>query len=204
MLEVVTKNSFTHQAVTWEQFKDLQSAFTEIGGARLAYCEGVLEIMSVGLWHEMICTLLGGLLLTYFSIKRISFTSTGTYTQIVEGKTEFQADLSYVFGSDKNLDRLQRDRKLDLPADLCIEIVVTSGNVKKLRKYELRQVPEVWFWEEGKISVYSLQDNLQDRGYELISQSLCLPELDLVHLEQCLMMESQLEAMLSFRAKYEF
>jgi len=203
MLQVVTKNSFTHQAVTWEQFKDLESAFTEIGGARLIYCEGVLEIMSVGLWHEMICTLLGGLLLTYFSIKRISFISTGTYTQIVEGKTEFQADLSYAFGTNKNLGREQWDRKLDLRADLCIEIVVTSGNAKKLRKYELRQVPEVWFWEDGKIAVYSLPEGLRDGGYELISKSLCLPELDLGHLEQCLMMESQLEAMISFRQRYE-
>jgi Uma2 family endonuclease len=203
MLQVVTKNSFTHQAVTWEQFQDLRSAFTEIGGARLVYCEGVLEIMSVGLWHEMICTLLGGLLLTYFSIKRISFISTGTYTQIVEGKTEFQADLSYAFGtvgSTKNLGGDRRDQKLDLRADLFIEIVVTSGNAKKLRKYELREVPEVWFWEDGKIAVYSLQD----RGYELICKSLCLPELDLAHLERCLMMESQLVAMLSFRERYEF
>ncbi|PZU96385.1 MAG: hypothetical protein DCE90_10050 [Pseudanabaena sp.] len=31
-------------AVTWEQFKTLQSAFDEIGGVRMNYCEGELEI----------------------------------------------------------------------------------------------------------------------------------------------------------------
>jgi hypothetical protein len=28
--------------------------------------------------------------------------------------------------------------------DLCIEIVVTSGSVKNLRKYQLRGIPEVF------------------------------------------------------------
>ena len=36
------------QPVTWEQFKTLQSAFNDIGGVRLNYCEGVLEIVGIG------------------------------------------------------------------------------------------------------------------------------------------------------------
>ncbi|MFN5837846.1 MAG: Uma2 family endonuclease, partial [Pseudanabaena sp.] len=46
-------------AVTWEQFKALQSTFDEIGGVRMTYCEGELEIMGIGLQHEMISSLLG-------------------------------------------------------------------------------------------------------------------------------------------------
>jgi Uma2 family endonuclease len=190
MAQAVEKHSdryFIHQAVTWEQFKALQSAFAEISGVRLMYCEGVLEIMGLGILHEMIVTLLGGLLMTYFSLRRIGFISTGSYSQIVEPSTEFQADLSYSFSSDREA------------TDLCIEVVVTSGSTKKLRKYQLRNIPEVWFWEEGKISLYVLRDG----EYMQTEKSLFLPDLDLGHLEQCLLMDSHLDAMLAFREKYE-
>jgi Uma2 family endonuclease len=190
MAQAVEKHSdryFIHQAVTWEQFKALQSAFAEISGVRLMYCEGVLEIMGLGILHETVCTLLGMLLGQYFMMRRIDFISTGSYSQIVEPSTEFQADLSYAFSSDRE------------STDLCIEVVVTSGSTKKLKKYQLRNIPEVWFWEEGKISLYVLRDC----EYIQTEKSLFLPDLDLDHLEQCLLMDSHLDAMLAFREKYD-
>lgn len=186
-LEKDSDRYFVHQSVTWEQFKTVQSAFTEIGGVRLMYCEGILEIMGIGVLHEMVCTLLGGLLMTYFSLKKIDFISTGAYSQIIAPRAEFQADLSYSFSGSQEA------------TDLCIEIVVTSGGIKKLTKYQLRSIPEVWFWEAGKISIYVLQDG----EYLEVEESSFLPGLDRSHLESCLLMDSHLEAMLAFRARYE-
>lgn len=178
---------FVKYPVTWEQFKSLQASFVAIAGVRLVYCEGMLEIMGVGLQHEMISTLLGSLLSFYFLLNRVQFISTGAYSQVVEGQTEFQADLSYSFNGRKEV------------SDLCIEVVVTSGSVQKLRKYLLRGVPEVWFWEDGKIAVYSLQND----GYVQLESSLCLPDLDIKHLEQCLLMDSHLDAMVFFADRYK-
>jgi Uma2 family endonuclease len=174
-------------AVTWEQFKTLQSAFDEIGGVRMVYCEGIVEIMGIGLRHEKICVLLTLLLGQYFLMNRIRFVATGAYTQKIEPKVEYQADLSYCFDTEKEV------------SDLCIEVVITSGNVKKLRKYQLRGVPEVWFWEDGKISIYRLVDD----EYAKSDRSEWLPELDIEHLEQCLLIESQLDAILTFQQKYQ-
>ena len=174
-------------AVTWEQFKTLQSAFDEIGGVRMIYCEGIVEIMGIGLQHEKICVLLTLLLGQYFLMNRIRFIATGAYTQKIEPKVEYQADLSYCFDTEKEV------------SDLCIEVVITSGNVKKLRKYQLRGVPEVWFWEDGKISIYRLVDD----EYAKSDRSEWLPELDIEHLEQCLLIESQLDAILAFQQKYQ-
>jgi Uma2 family endonuclease len=191
MTQTLTKSADQYlikQAVTWEQFKALQSAFAEIGGVRLNYCEGVLEIVGLGRLHEKICVLLTLLLGQYFVLKRIAFVATGAYTQELTGKAEFQADLSYNFGTEKEI------------SDLCIEIVVTSGSVKKLRKYQLKGVPEVWFWQDGKISIY----RLQDEEYVLLAASEWLPDLDIAHLEQCLLMESQLDAMLDFQERYQY
>ena len=190
MIQALAKSDNEHlvrQSVTWEQFQTLESAFANIDGVRLIYCEGVLEIVGIGRLHEMICTLLGALLISYFTLKRIRFVSTGSYTQSLKGITEFQADLSYNFDTEKEI------------SDLCIEVVVTSGNVAKLRKYQLLEVPEVWFWEEGKIGIYCWQDG----DYVQSSYSLCLPDLDIEHLEQCLLMDSQLEAMLALADRYK-
>jgi Uma2 family endonuclease len=185
-LEKYGDRRFTHQAVTWQQFKTLQSAFNEISGLRLMYCEGVLEIMGIGIQHETIVTLLCGLLMTYFLGERIDFVSTGAYSQIVETKTEFQSDLSFSFSGNKEI------------TDLCVEVVITSGGVEKLNKYLLRSIPEVWFWEDGKIAVYLLQNG----AYLPVDRSSFLPNLDLSHLEECLLMDSHLEAMLFFKQKY--
>ncbi len=174
------------RSVTWEQFKTLQSAFDQIGGTRMIYCEGELEIMGIGLLHEMISSLLGILLGYYFVIKRIRFTATGAYTQTVEPNLEFQADLSFAFGNDPK------------QTDLCIEVVVTSGGIKKLRKYQLRNIPEVWFWDDGKISIYRLENG----EYLEVKTSVWLPDLDIAHLEECLLMDSQLDAMTAFEQKY--
>jgi Uma2 family endonuclease len=118
-----TENQYlVKRAVTWKQFKTLQSAFDEIGGVRMVYCEGELEI-----------------------------------------------------------------------------VVVTSGGVKKLKKYQLRGIPEVWLWENGKISIYRLVDG----EYAKRDRSEWLPELDIEHLEQCLLIESQLDSILAFQRKYQ-
>ena len=44
---------------------------------------------------------------------------------------------------------------------------------------------------------------MQDRDYVQSSHSLCLPDLDIEHLEQCLLMDSQLDAMLALGDKYK-
>lgn len=174
------------RSVTWKQFKTLQSAFNEIGGMRMIYCEGELEIMGIGRLHEMICALLGLLLGRYFMLKRIQFVATGSYTQELQDITEFQADLSYNFDTEKDI------------SDLCIEIVVTNGSTKKLRKYQLLGVPEVWFWQNGKIRIYRLEHD----EYVEVKTSVWLPDLDIAHLEECLLMDSQLDAMTAFEQKY--
>jgi Uma2 family endonuclease len=190
MIQTLTKSEdqyLVKRTVTWEQFKTLQSAFAEIGGVRMIYCEGVLEIVGIGRLHEMTVALLGLLLGQFFVMNRIAFVATGAYTQELRGSTEFQADLSYNFDIEKEI------------SDLCIEVVVTSGNTKKLRKYQLLGVPEVWFWQDGKISIYSLQNG----EYVKTETSICLPNLDLRHLEQCLMMDSQLDSILAFQERYK-
>ncbi|AVH62089.1 Uma2 family endonuclease [Nostoc sp. 'Peltigera membranacea cyanobiont' N6] len=174
---------FFRHGLTWEQFKAIQASFENVPGVRLFYCDGVLEIVTIGKSHEVIKCLLAALLITYFEVKGIEFFPSGSFSQIIPNILEYQADLSYCFGTDKSV------------SDLCIEVVITSGSPIKLQKYKLMGVPEVWFWEDGTIEVYCLRE----QEYEKVVQSELFPELDLSLLNRCLLLSSPLEAIREFR-----
>ncbi|MDF0554661.1 Uma2 family endonuclease [Kamptonema sp. UHCC 0994] len=174
---------FTLRGLQWHQFKAIQASFEDVPGVRLFYCQGVLEIVTISKLHDAIRCMMGLLLGAYFVEKNIEFFPSGSYSQIVEGVVEYQADLSYCFGKDK-----------DVP-DLCVEVVITSGSPIKLQKYRLMGVPEVWFWEDGTLAIY----HLQEQGYEQVSSSEFMPELDLSLLLRCILISSPLEAIKEFR-----
>ncbi len=174
---------FTWRGLTWHQFKAIQASFEDLRNVRLSYCDGVLEIVGISKPHEAFQSIIGVLLAIYFEVREIEFFPSGAYSQIVEDKVEYQSDLSYCFGTDKNV------------PDLCIEVVITSGIPIKLQKYRLMGVPEVWFWEDGTLQLY----RLREQGYERIASSELLPELDLSLLKRCILFASPLEALKEFR-----
>ncbi|MEG5000265.1 Uma2 family endonuclease [Microcoleus sp. B4-D4] len=174
---------FTWRGLNWQQFKAIKSSFENVPGVRLFYCQGVLEIVGISKPHEAFQSIISLLLAIYFEVKEIEFFPSGAYSQIVDGQVEYQADLSYCLGKDKNV------------PDLCIEVVITSGSPIKLQKYRLMGVPEVWFWEDGTLQLY----RLREQGYEPIASSELLPELDLCLLKRCILFSSPLEALKEFR-----
>ncbi|MFB2897173.1 hypothetical protein ACE1CI_30020 [Aerosakkonemataceae cyanobacterium BLCC-F50] len=66
---------------------------------------------------------------------------------------------------------------------------------RKLTRYKVLGVPEVWFWEDGLFKLYRLQES----GYEQIERSEILPDLDIDLLARCVMMASKLEALKAFQ-----
>ena len=78
--------------------------------------------------------------------------------------------------------------------DLAIEVILTSGNLRKLEKYRRFQIPEVWLWEDNQLQVYYLGAE----GYDLVDRSQLLPKLDLDLLVRCVQVPSRLEAMKAF------
>lgn len=171
------------EGISWQQYRAVTAGFNGIPGVRLAYWDGILEIMGISKLHEWVCSMLGLLLGQYCVERQIAFFPSGAYTQTVEGRTEFQSDLSYSFEFDK-----------DVP-DLCIEVVITSGGLEKLRKYQIRGIPEVWFWQDGKVEIYYLIDE----SYQTQSQSQVLADLDIQLLESCVLAESPLTGLQRFR-----
>jgi len=169
--------------VTWETLEKLDADLAGTG-ARLTYLNGWVEIMApLSDAHEEPKKTLGQLLEIYMRHKNIRFYARGSTTiGMKELEARKEPDESYCLGQRKSV------------PDLAVEIVVTSGSINILEIYRRIGVREVWFWEDGVISVYCLRLN----GYELVNKSELFPELDLRSLEFYSRMADQYDAVNAF------
>lgn len=156
---------------TWEQFKSIQRGFENTPGAKLSYYEGTIEILMPGEDHGFFSRVIHYLVTTFLLKKGIQFKMTGAKTQEKEGEASAQADESYCIGGSKPI------------PDLSIEVIFTSVN--KLARYQALGVPEVWFWQDGALTLH----HLRDRGYERIDRSELpgLEQLDIELLKRCIL-----------------
>ncbi len=170
--------------LSWRDFKLVEQLLSR-PGVRLSFLDGVLEIRRMpGKKHETVKQRISTLLDLYLEFAGIDFTPTGSVTLESEtGTVKREADLSYELGANREL------------PDLVVEVVVTSGGIDKLEAYKRLQIPEVWFWENGVLRLYSLGDD----GYMEVDRSFVLPDLDIILLGRCINMENHLQAMREFR-----
>ncbi|MBD1879860.1 Uma2 family endonuclease [Coleofasciculus sp. FACHB-T130] len=173
LLNKTTDQRIIHQG-TWEQFKFIQKGFNGSPGVRLFYYDETIEILMPGREHEIFASIIGYLVTTFLAERGIFFQPTRSMTQEKEGVVSAQADESYCIESVKSI------------PDLSIEVVFTSGGTSKLERYKALGVPEVWFWEDGLLKLYHLQNG----SYESIERSQLpgLSELDPELLRRCILM----------------
>ncbi len=168
---------------TWEQFEALESLIKDAPGLRITYLDGCVEFMTLGEAHESFKKAIAILLEAYFFELGIEFFPVGSATRRDRARdVSFEPDESYYIGSIKE------------HPDLAVEVTMTSGSTNKLAKYLRLRIPEVWFWENNRLSVYGLRED----NYEQISRSELLPELDLELLVSCVLMPSRIEARREF------
>lgn len=159
---------------TWASFKLIQQGLRESPGARLAYYNGMVEILMPGETHEIFAHIIGYLVTTFLLEQGITFVPTRQKDQEREGFASVQADESYCLGGAKPI------------PDLSIEVVFTSGGRDKLKRYQALGVLEVWFWEDSTLTLYHL---CQD-GYQCVDRSE-LPGLENLKIEllrHCILM----------------
>jgi Uma2 family endonuclease len=170
--------------LSWRDFKLVEQLLSR-PGVRLSFLDGVLEIRRMpGRKHETVKHRISTLLDLYLEFAGIDFTPTGSVTLESEsGLVKREADLSYELAANREF------------PDLVVEVVVTSGGINKLEAYKRLQIPEVWFWENGALRLYSLGDD----GYTEVDRSFVLPDLDIVLLARCINIENHLQAMREFR-----
>jgi len=183
LLDKPNEQRFVQTGVSWESFKAIQSGFAGSPGVRLFYYEGELEILSTSPEHETVKGNIGYLLEEYMLNQGLEFVVTGSFSQEKQAVASVQADESYCFGERKAI------------PDLAIEIVITSGDPDKLRRYKALEVQEVWFWEKGEISIYQLTPT----DYQQVNESQFVKGIDLDRLAHCVAIASRPQAVRQFR-----
>jgi Uma2 family endonuclease len=172
--------------LSWQDFKAIERLIDR-PGIRLSFLNGILEIRKMpGRQHETVKKRIAALLEIYLELKEFDFTPTGSMTLESEAASvKREADESYELGSDRPY------------PDLTIEVAVTSGGIDKLEAYKRLAIPEVWIWQDGKLSLFAIRAE----GYEQITQSELLPDLDMELFNQCLNYTKHTDALKEFRRK---
>ena len=168
---------------SWQEFKAIQALMESVAGVRISYLDGCVELMTTGEEHESIKKAIAILVEIYLFEMGIEFIPVGNATRESETKgVSFEPDESYYIG----------DRKSH--PDLAIEVVITSGNPKKLEKYKRFEITEVWFWENNQLALY----RFRGEDYEQIANSELFPDLNIELLVRCVQMPSRLQARTEF------
>jgi Uma2 family endonuclease len=177
--------------VSWTDYEALLADLGDSNACRVAYLDGVVEIMSPSRRHETGKIRIGNLIALYFIDNDIEYFPTGSTTfRKQEGLAGCEPDESYCLGEDRPF------------PDLVIEVVVTSGGINRLQLYERLGVAEVWFWQNDRLVVYRQRSVAllpETFGYELSRSSELLPDLNLDLLARCIVIPSSLVAAKTFR-----
>jgi Uma2 family endonuclease len=153
------------KGMTWRDYERHLEARGDRSAPRLAYLEGLLEIMSPSMDHEAIKSRIGCLVEAYCLHHGIEFEVLGSWTlKDREAERGVEPDECYVFGTGN------RARP-----HLAIEVEWTAGGLNKLEIYRKLDVEEVWWWRKGRIRTFAL------RGEEYVEtvRSGVLPDIDL-------------------------
>lgn len=161
------------RGVSWSEYLQVLEERGEHSAPRIAYLEGVLEIMSPAERHEQLKSRIGRLVETWCDERGIGFDIIGSWTLKDEAVARgVEPDECWIFGPARRAGR----------PDLAIEVIWTSGSINKLEIYRKLGVREVWIWHRGKLTAYALRGEI----YEPVSESRVLPGLDLAQLASVL------------------
>ncbi|MBD2772797.1 Uma2 family endonuclease [Iningainema tapete] len=185
----------TKTGVSWLHYEALLAKLEDNSHYRINYLDGVLEIVSPSFRHEKLKKRLAALVETYLDEKGFQYTPMGSPTVKKQLKLAgAEPDECYSIGAEK-----------DIP-DLAIEVIITSGSIDKLAIYRRLGVTEVWFWETNRLRLYHLREEtpsefLETHGYEEITSSEFLPELNISLLEECTLISDHVQAKREFKQR---
>lgn len=164
------------QNITWTELEAILEELGEHRAARIAYDQGMLEIMAPLPEHEFDKEIISDLvkaLLEELDIEFLSLGSTTFKNQFMEKGIE-PDQCFYIKNEALVRGKKQLDLAIDPPPDLALEIDITSRTHPNI--YQALQVPELWRFENGKLQINVLVDG----NYVVSQSSLNFPSLPLI------------------------
>lgn len=162
--------------VSWQTFKALLADIGDNRAYRLAYDQGILEIMAPYQEHEAPKIMIGSFFEAIADELNIEIMQLGSLLLEREDlRRAVEPDTCFYIQNES----LVRGKKIDLandpPPDLVVEVDYTSRSLNKFEIYSSLGVPEFWRYENQQLYVYQLTD----KKYNLCDQSLAFLNLPL-------------------------
>lgn len=168
--------------VSWSTYEALLKDLGPHQG-RLAYEEGVLEIMSPSSRHEKLKGLLGRLIEAFAAELKIDMSPLGSMTlkrELLRRGVE-PDECYYIQNEPLVREKDEIDIAFDPPPDLAIEVEITKSALDRLGIYAALRVPEVWRYDGKSLRIHRLEP---DGTYSEARASRVLPRLPVEELER--------------------
>jgi Uma2 family endonuclease len=178
------------RGVSWSTYEALLADLGPHRG-RIAYDEGMLEILSPSGTHEGIKRLVGRFIEVITEELRIKIRSTSSITLMrMELKKGVEADESYYIQNEARVRHKEIDVAVDPPPDLAIEVEISRSTLDHLAIHAALGVPEVWRYDGMRLRFFRLNERGQ---YVESEKSSALPMLPLADLRRFLELRTTLD-----------
>jgi len=165
--------------VSWQTFEQLLKELGDNRSSRLAYDEGLLEIMTPLGRHENNNRFIESMIGVIADELNLNLKRFGSLTLKRSKKLKGAEPDSCYYLQNEPLVRSKQEIDLDKdpPPDLVLEIDITSGSLDKPPIYAAIGVPEFWHYDGNKLQVFVLQQSKGD--YQSVNQSPTFPWMPL-------------------------
>ena len=166
--------------ISWEIYEQLLEVFAEQPTPRMTYYKGTLELMTPLPEHETYSWNLGRLVVALseelgLEIRGLKSTTWRSQPKAVGKEAD---ECFYIQNEAAVRSKLKIDLTVDPPPDLAIEIDMSNSSLDKMAVYAELKVPEVWRWQDGKLTVNILTDVVYvESDTSLAFESFPAPEL---------------------------
>lgn len=191
--------TLTMSGLSWEEYEDVLTQIQNNLHVRLSYAEGRLHVMTVSAEHECYSRFLEQMLAILKLRWRLNIRSFGSATMKktaarkgLEPDACFYVQRTALIGK-----RIQLDFDQDPAPDIAVEVDVHHESQIKFPIYAALDVPELWLYRSGVLTIYHLQAG----QYVEAATSRALPRLNSAILTEYLnrmVEEGEYEALTAF------
>ncbi|NEQ48338.1 MAG: Uma2 family endonuclease [Leptolyngbya sp. SIOISBB] len=168
--------------VSWAEFDAILEELGQHRNTRIAYKDGLLEIMAPLPEHEYFKQSISIAIEDIAEELNQDYESYGSTTWRKQAeKAGLESDNCFYFQNEALVrGKLKFDLNQDPPPDLALEIDITNKSLDRFPIYARLGVAEIWCYDQGVLSIYLLQSG----QYVQANQSQVFPTLKVQELPQ--------------------
>ncbi|MDJ0733248.1 MAG: Uma2 family endonuclease [Nostocaceae cyanobacterium] len=148
------------QNISWQTFKTMLAEMGDERNSRLAYDNGIVEIMTPLMPHENSNRIIEGFVLVLCEEFDLEVKSTGSLT-LTRDDLEHggEPDSSFYIQNESIVRDFENiNLETDPPPDLVVEVEYSRSKIDKLSLYASMKIPEFWRYNGTVLRIYTLNN----------------------------------------------